>query len=87
VVLFLPAGGSDWVSAVDESEAIFARVKELGWAVYGDSTEVVVLPEPEVIAEVQLEKYKDGFMYNAAITEDRLLEIELLNPAPWDFFD
>ncbi|MCW4015804.1 MAG: hypothetical protein NWF06_05490 [Candidatus Bathyarchaeota archaeon] len=87
VTQFLPAGDNDWVSAVDTSETIFVRVKELGWIVYGDSTEVVVLPEPNVLADVQLDIYNYGYLHNIGMSNEHLAEIELLDPAPWDFYE
>jgi hypothetical protein len=85
IIESLPVSNNDWVSAVDESEAIFVRVKEVGWIVYNDSAEVVVLPEPNVLADVQLDCYNAGYIHNNAISEEHLAEIDLLDPAPWDY--
>ena len=86
VILYVPAGDQAWVSAIDESETIFIRVKELGWAVYGgNSTDVVVLPEPNLLSGIKLEPYYDGFLYNPILPEKRLAEIDLFNPEPGDF--
>lgn len=80
-----PVSTNDGVSVVDASEKIFVRIKELGWAVYTDSIDITILSEPNVLADVQLETYNDGYLYNAAISEGHLTEIDLLDPAPWDF--
>ncbi len=85
VILYVPVGDQDWVSAIDESETIFIRVKELGWAIYGNSTEVVVLPEPNILSEIMLQPYHNGFLYNPTLSEKRLTEIDMFNPEPWDF--
>ena len=84
-------GGTNWVSTFGEPETIFISVNRLGWiTIKGNSTEAVVLEEPEVVAEVQLEKFGDGFLYNNLIPEDELSEFDPdfdpLNPL-WKLFD
>jgi hypothetical protein len=82
-------GGSSgfWDSSFEEPETIFANVSLLGWvALRGNSTDIVVLEEPEVVAEVQLEKFGDGFLYNTLIPEDDLSDFDPLNPL-WELFD
>jgi len=75
-------GGTNWVPTFGEPETIFISVNRLGWiTINGDSRETVVLSEPEVVAEAQLEKFGDGFLYNAIIPEDELSQINLLNPS------
>ena len=80
-------GGTNWVPTFGEPEAIFISVNRLGWiSINGDSRETVVLSEPEVVAEAQLEKFGDGFLYNALIPEDELSGLDPLNPY-WKLFD
>jgi len=82
-------GGSSgfWDSSFEEPESIFASVNLLGWiALRGNSTDTVILEEPEVVAEVQLEKFGDGFLYNTLIPEDELSGLDPLNPL-WKLFD
>jgi len=75
-------GGTNWVPTFGEPETIFISVNRLGWiTIKGNSTETVVLGEPEVVAEAQLEKFGDGFLYNTIIPEDELSQIDLLNPS------
>jgi len=76
-------GGSSgfWDSTFEEPESIFVNVSLLGWiALRGNSTDTVILGEPEVVAEVQLEKFEDGFLYNTIIPEDELSDFDPLNP-------
>jgi len=80
-----------WDSAFEEPESIFVSVNLLGWiALRGNSTDTVILEEPEVVAEAQLEKFGDGFLYNNLIPEDELSEFDPdfdpLNPL-WKLFD
>ncbi len=73
---------------LESRETVFVRVSRLGLVTLkGDSSEAVVLSEPEVVAEAQLEKFGDGFLYNTIISEDKLSEIELFNPPIWVFFE
>ncbi|UCC57880.1 MAG: hypothetical protein JSW14_05810 [Candidatus Bathyarchaeum sp.] len=74
-------GGTIWGSTFGEPESIFVRVSLLGWiAMKGNSTDTVILGEPKVVAEAQLEKFGDGFLYNTIIPEDELSQIDPLNP-------
>jgi len=77
-------GGSSgfWDSSFEEPETISASVNLLGWvALRGNSTDTVVLEEPKVVAEVQLEKFGEGFLYNTLIPEDQLSGLDPLNPS------
>ena len=74
-------GGTNWVPTFGDPETIYMSVNRLGWVtINGNSTESVVLSEPEVVAEAQLEKYRDGFLYNTIIPEDELSQIDPLKP-------
>ncbi len=76
-------GGSSgfWDSTFEEPEAIFVSVNLLGWiALRRNSTDTVILEEPELVTEVQLKKFGDGFLYNTIIPEDELSEFDPLNP-------
>ena len=65
------------VPSVNRKNSMRAR----GWfTVTGDSSEAVILSEPEVVTEVQLEKFRDGFLYNTVIPEDELSQVDLTNP-------
>ena len=69
-----------------EPETVFVRVSRLGLVTLKDgSSEVTVLSEPEVVAEAQLEKFGDGFLYNTVIPEDQLAEIDPFDPFMWIF--
>jgi hypothetical protein len=67
---------------------VSVRVSRLGLLTLKDGvSEVEVLSEPEVVAEVQLEKFGDGFLYNTVIAEDKLAEIDPFDPFMWIFSD
>jgi hypothetical protein len=75
-----------WDSNFEEPEIIFASVNLLGWiTLRGNSTDSVILEEPEVVTEIQMEKFGDGFLYNTLISEDELSELDPLNPL-WKLF-
>jgi hypothetical protein len=82
------SGVSDrWGSTFGEPETMSVQVSLLGWiALRGNSTNTVILEEPDVVAEVQLERFGDGFLYNTIIPEDELSELDPLNPL-WKLFD
>jgi hypothetical protein len=72
------SGVSDsWGSSFGEPETMSLQVSLLGWiSLRGNSTDTVVLGEPEVVAEAQLEKFGDGFLYNTLIPEDEISEFD-----------
>jgi hypothetical protein len=75
------SGGSQLWEPDSEPETLSIIVNRLGWfTITGESNEAVVLSEPEVVAEVQLEKFRDGFLYNTVIPEDELSQVDLTNP-------
>ena len=75
-------GGNTWVPTFGDPETIYISVNRLGWVtINGNSNETIILSEPEVVAEAQLEKYRDGFLYNTIIPEDKLANIHPLNVA------
>jgi len=88
VLLFFVGDKTTCVPDFGEPETVFVRVSRLGLVTLkGDSSEAFVLSEPEVVAEAQLEKFGDGFLYNTIIPEDQLSEIDLLNSPIWIFFE
>jgi len=67
---------------------VSVRVSRLGLVTLKDGvSEVEVLSCPEVVAEVQLETFEDGFLYNTVIAEDELAEIDPFDPFMWIFSD
>jgi len=85
-LLFFVGDKTTCVPDFGEPETVFVRVSRLGLVTLKDgSGEVVVLSEPEVVAEAQLEKFGDGFLYNTIIPEDELSEVDLFNPFMWIF--
>jgi len=85
-LLFFVGEKTSCVPDFGEPETVFVRVSRLGLVTLKDgSSEVVVLSEPEVVAEAQLEKFGDGFLYNTIIPEDDLSEIDLFSPFMWIF--
>jgi hypothetical protein len=68
-------------SSFGDVETMSVQVSLLGWiALRGNFTDTVILEEPEVVAEAQLEKFGDGFLYNTIIPEDELSDFDPLNP-------
>lgn len=68
-------------SSFGEPETMSIQISLLGWiALKGNSTDTVILEEPEVVTEAQLEKFGDGFLYNTLIPEDELSDLDPLNP-------
>lgn len=85
-LLFFVGDKTSCVQDLGVPETVFVRVSRLGLVTLKDgSSDVAVLSEPEVVAEAQLEKFGDGFLYNSIIPEDQLAEIDLFEPFMWIF--
>ena len=68
-------------SSFGEPETMSVQISLLGWiALRGNFTDTVILEEPDVVAEAQLEKFGDGFLYNTLIPEDELSGLDPFNP-------
>jgi hypothetical protein len=82
-------GGSSgmWYSSIGEADTMSIQVSLLGWiSLTGNSTNTVVLQEAQIVTEVQMEKFGDGFLYNNLIPEDELADIDPSNPL-WNLFN
>jgi hypothetical protein len=87
-LLFFVSEKTRCIPDFGEPETVFVRVSRLGLVTLKDgSSEVDVLSEPEVVAEAQLEKFGDGFLYNTIIPEDRLAEIDPFDPFMWVVYE
>ena len=70
-----------WASNFGEPKTMSIQVSLMGWiAVTGNSTDTVILEEPEVASEVQMQKFGEGFLYNTLIPEDQLSDLDPFNP-------
>jgi hypothetical protein len=76
------SGVSDeWGSSFGKPETMYVSVSLLGWiSIRGNSTDTIILGEPKVVAEAQMEQFGDGFLYNTLIPEDELSDLDPLNP-------
>jgi hypothetical protein len=74
------SSASRLVSAIREADTLFISIHRLGWVNFtGNSTEVT-LANNELVNQIQLEKFGDGFLYNNLVPEDELSTIDLLRP-------
>lgn len=72
--------GTNWNHNLGEPETLFITVRRQGWVILNDNSTVAHLANPDVILQIQLEKYGDGFLYNNIIPEDELAQINPLTP-------
>jgi len=63
-----------------EPETIYINVSRLGSVIFSENSTVVTLSTAEFLGQIQLEKYKDGFLYNEIFSEDELSQINPLYP-------
>jgi hypothetical protein len=71
---------SDWDISAGKPETIFLTIRLLGWVIINDNGTTVHYASSEPIAQVQLQNYGGGFMYNKLFTEDELAQINPVMP-------
>jgi hypothetical protein len=59
-----------------EPEAVYMNVSRLGSVIFSGNSTLVTLSTAEFLGQIQLEKYKDGFLYNKIFSEDTLSQID-----------
>ena len=79
-ITFKTGAGLDWNKSLGEPEALFLSVRRQGWVILNNNSTTAYLADPEVILQIQLEKFGDGFLYNNLIPEDELSKIDPLLP-------
>ena len=65
-----------------EPNSISVSVRRLGWIVANDSSILTFTntERDENVAQIHLQKFGDGFIYNKIIPADELLQIDLFKP-------
>jgi len=68
------------VSAIREAETLHISIQRIGWVTFTANSTEVTLANNELVDQIQLEKFGDGFLYNNLVPEDELSTIDLLRP-------
>jgi hypothetical protein len=63
-----------------EPETVYMNVSRLGSAIFNGNSTLVTLSTAEFLGQIQLEKYKDGFLYNRMFSEDELSQVDPFHP-------
>jgi len=74
------SGTSRVVSALREAETLSITIYRIGWVTFTGNSTVVTLANNEIVDQIQLEKFGDGWLYNNLVPEDELSTIDLLDP-------
>lgn len=79
------SGTSDLVSAIREAETLSISIRRVGWVTFAANSTIVSLANNELVEQVQLEKFGEGFLYNNIVPEEELSTIDLTRPPiPFD---
>ena len=78
------SGTSMRVSIIREAEELFVTVYRLGWATFTDNSTIFTSANNEILEQIQLEKFGDGWLYNTLVPEDELSTINLLQPLSFE---
>jgi hypothetical protein len=77
---FRTGPGLDWNRSLGEPETLTISVRRQGWVILSNNVTTAHLADSEVILQIQLEKFGDGFIYNDALSEDELAQIDPMYP-------
>ena len=78
------SGTSHLVDALREAETLTMTVYRVGWVALSGNSTIVHLANNEIIDQIQLQKYGDGWIYNTLVPEEDLSEIDLLQPVSFE---
>lgn len=79
------SGTSDLASALREAETLSISVRRIGWVTFTANSTLVTLANNELVEQVQLAKFGEGFLYNNIVPEEELSTIDLTRPPiPFD---
>jgi hypothetical protein len=78
------SGTSILVDTIREAETLFITVHRIGWVTFTGNSTIVTLANNEIVDQIQLEKFGDGFLYNNLVPEDELATIDLLRQVPFE---
>ncbi len=70
--------GDDWNRTAGEPETLTVTLRRIGWVILNNNFTVSHMASSDVVFQIQLEKYRDGFIYNNLFTQEQLSQI---NPA------
>jgi hypothetical protein len=73
-------GGTNWLTSFGEPEIITLSIRRLGWISFIGDSITATLASGEEVANVQLVKYEDGFLYNTFFIEEELHDMILVSP-------
>ena len=79
-ITFKMGPGLDWNTSLGEPETLSINVRRQGWVILNNNSTTAYLADPEVILQIQLEKFGNGFLYNNLVPEDELSKIDPLLP-------
>lgn len=71
---------SNLVSALREAETLSISVRRVGDVTFTANSTLVTLANNELVEQVQLEKFGEGFLYNNIVPEEELSTIDLTRP-------
>ncbi|PVX25595.1 MAG: hypothetical protein CW691_04140 [Candidatus Bathyarchaeum sp.] len=74
------SSSSELVCAIREAETLFLSIRRVGWVTFTSNSTIVTLANNEVVEQIQLEKFGEGFLYNDLFAEEELSTIDLTCP-------
>ena len=78
------SGTSHLVDALRAAETLTMTVYRVGWVALSGNSTIVHFANNEIVDQIQLQKYHEGWIYNALVSEEELSEIDLLKPISYE---
>jgi hypothetical protein len=73
------------VSKIMQAEELFITVYRLGWVTFSANSTLVTLSHDEVVSQIQLQKYGEGWLFNDLIPDDELAKTDLWKPVDFEY--
>ena len=70
----------NWNSYLGKPDALTLTIKRLGWVILNGNVTEIHQSGREVVSQVQLQQFGDGFVYNTLFTPEELAKINPLRP-------
>jgi hypothetical protein len=70
----------DWNGNLGKPDTLTLTVRRLGWVILKGNVTEIHQGGPEVVSQIQLQQFGDGFIYNKLFTQEELAGINPLRP-------
>jgi hypothetical protein len=70
----------DVLNQTVKPETLTLTVRRIGWIILNDDSTTVHLTDSDIVAQIQMQPYREGFIYNNVFAEEQLSQINPTMP-------